>query len=121
MSPQERVMRVYRLATLSQEMNQDPDDGSISSLPYVEQQQPTTTNSTNTTTVPTSAPSLPFVSTSSSLPSFSSPTYHHHRHYQQPPLVTKDTPFPAPSLPTCSALIPPTAGVLNTDPYTKRL
>ncbi|CDH52397.1 predicted protein [Lichtheimia corymbifera JMRC:FSU:9682] len=121
MSPQERVMRVYRLATLSQEMNQDPDDGSISSLPYVEQQQPTTTNSTNTTTVPTSAPSLPFVSTSSSLPSFSSPTYHHHRHYQQPSLVTKDTPFPAPSLPTCSALIPPTAGVFNTDPYTKRL
>ena len=121
MSPQERVMRVYRLATLSQEMNQHSDDTSITSLPYVEQQQqPTTiTNSTNsiTTTVPTSAPSLPFVSTTSSLPSFSSPTYHDHI---PAPIVTKDTPFHAPSLPTCSALIPPT-GVLNSDPFSKRL
>lgn len=73
MTPQERVMRVYRLATLSQEMNQDSDDASITSLPYVEQQQqlPTTTNSTNTTTtVPTTTPCQPFVSTSTSLPSF---------------------------------------------------
>lgn len=123
MTPQERVMRVYRLATLSQEMNQDSDDASITSLPYVEQQQqlPTTTNSTNTTTtVPTTTPCQPFVSTSTSLPSFSSPTYHHH--YQQPPIVTKDPSFPTPSLPTCSALIPPTTtGILNSDPYTKRL